>query len=277
MNADSPNGIAATITDTGQWKLVVYISECRLTAVLKNVSFPDVNPVLVLDKVFTAKPEDFLHEVESIFYDNPRLLDDFTTKIVIDTPRALWIPTSLIDDGDEFNTEFFTEIFPCAPKEIFLEVSDDVSCAFASADGLKSFLERTIPGCKIASTLSVLKEHFHAIELQPDLIGKKADEENALYVGVEGERAYIYAFSKGSLLCGTAHNWKDPADIAYFAYLAAKAYDINHNSTRIYALDFGKESADFKEIMGAGFNSVLLLEKPKLISENGLPLSVALA
>lgn len=238
----------ARFADTGQWKLVVSMSETSICALFKNLMMAEDKPLLLFRKSWEKDPTSLLANIETAIYDHPKILDDFSTHIILETPRVLWIPASMTDE-EEFNPEYFTCIYPSEPDDISFEQSGSEAALFSLAPGLNSFLRRTLPGCKVSAGLCILKEHFSQKETErlSKLSGRGFH--NGLYLNIRENLVDIFAFSRGKFLSGATQRWTETSDIAYHLLLICKAYGLDYRDVAISAMGTADQIAELNGIL----------------------------
>ena len=264
MSEEPYSGATPNFTDTGQWRLIVDVSAKGLAAVLKNVTEPDVSPVVVADRRWNPSEGDVLRQVEAAVYDNPRMLDDFATHIVVTTPHALWIPEELTED-EEFNEKFFTSVFPSEREDISADFGSREVCLYSLVPGLNAFFQRTMPGCKTSSHLSILKKRF-------DEAMKDSESASRIFVSVREGEADIFAYSGRDFLCATTHSWMAPEDIGYKVLLTARACEQKLDETKVTIISGNDTGQALKEILSGLFGKISISAPP---SNRRLPLTPA--
>lgn len=264
-----------SFTDTGQWRLIVSLAQGEMSAILKNMVDTSIPASVFFKKNFDAS-SNLLQEIESVIYDNPRILEDFATHIIITTPRSLWIPVEFTDD-DEFDENLFTCAYPCRAEDIFSDLGDQEVCLYTMAPGLNSFLKRTLPGCKITSHLSVLKGAFEKLEFEKMRSEGKNLSFKSIYVSIQDKLADIFAFENGKFICGASHQWFAPSDIAYKASLVAKAYGFSPDVTDLQIVGNPSVSQEVKDLIGEYFCNVGVSDLPSASYILGVPATSALA
>lgn len=276
MSADSFDKGFGKFSDTGQWKQIISIGCDHFTAVLKSISDPEENPVVIVNQKWDEEGgSDILGRVESAVYENPRILDDFATRIIISTPKSLWIPSDLTED-DEFDTRLFTSVYPARQEDISSDFDDDEVCAYTLCPGLNAFLRRSIPGCRICCSLSAVKSYFQTEELGRITREGVSSPSYGMYINVHGRFADIFCFRNGRMLTGTMHSWKEPADIAYLATLVSTSYGIDMSALSLFILDEGQKGMEVGRMLRELITSVSIVTPPALTSEFGVPLAAAL-
>lgn len=229
MNGGNFNLGVASLADTGQWLLVVEISYTSISAVLKNVDYNDTPTVTLFNKEWDSVENELLPNIETAVYDNPRILEDFATHVIINSEKVLWIPAEITED-EEFDPSLFTCVYPSEEEDIFADFGDEEVCLYSMVPGLKSFIGRTLPGSRVSSHISVLKSSFEKKERE---LGENETERKAIYINIHQHSADILSFSGGKMLSGAIHCWRDLSDLVYKVLLVAHAYGIKPNETEI--------------------------------------------
>lgn len=221
---DRGNSTYSNFADTGQWKLILSISGNEISAFLKNLTEPKALPLLLFRNLRSDTETELLQFVETAVYDNPRILDDFATQIVITSPRALWIPADFVDE-DEFDPALYTCVYKVDDEDIFSDSDEEEVCLYSLVPGLKSFINRTLPGCRVTSHLFVLKS-LYLKRLSTEDVNHSDSEGFSFFVDVREGFADIFLFRRNTFFCGASHLWKEVSDIAYKIMLMADAYSV---------------------------------------------------
>lgn len=145
---------AADFADTGQWRMTINISLRGLEAILTNTVHKETRPQ-TLCKVIWEKCHGtrLRNNIENAVYDNLRLLDDYSTKIVFFDPKTLFLPTSLAEENPGFEGEYHSGIYNCEPEDVMSDCDSDVTATWSFAPGIKGFISRTFPGARITCNL----------------------------------------------------------------------------------------------------------------------------
>lgn len=266
MTGENFDRTTGGFADTGQWKLIVFIAPGRISALLQNTLRPEETPVKVLERIWEQEEDKLLNNIESAFYDNPGMLDDFATLIIIDTFKSLWIPEEFTDDED-FDPKYFTAVYPAATEDISADFAGEEVNLYTLAPGLTSFLQRTMPGCRISSSHSILKSYFE----------KESDGEE-LFVNISAPfEADLFAFKNGHMLSGTKIEWKELSDLAYRIILLTQSYGLDRNkiTLKVFA---ERESAErlegqLTELIG----NIEIMPLPQSVIELDAPLAASVA
>lgn len=247
MNGGNFNLGMASLADTGQWLMVVEISPTGIFALLKNVDYDDTPTLPLFSRDWDENDTELLANIETAVYDNPHMLEDFATHVIVKTEKALWIPTELTED-EEFDENLFTCVYLADSEDIGADFGEETVCLHTLVPGLKAFLHRTLPGSRISSHLSILKGAF---EKHNSVSGQRA-----LYINARKGNVDIFAFSEGRFLCGASHRWQYPSDLVYKALLVAHAYGLRPNQTKINLSCSGSNRVLLEEALSEFFPEI---------------------
>lgn len=261
-------------TDTGQWRLVIAISFSGMTAYFRNVMDLSMDPIAFLNKEWQADEDNLLGLVEEAVYDNPRILDDFATQIILYTSKSLWIPEELTDE-DEFDEKYFTSVYNVAAEDIFADFGDEEVCLYSMAPGLNSFLQRTVPGCKITSHLTILKKTFSDLEREACLM--YPHYQNSIYLNCRDSETDFFAFGKKKFLSGSTHQWRNFNDLIYQALLLANVYKLNPRETRLYIMGAEGLAEGLDHDIRPFFPLNAVIRMPAFSEKYNIPVAAALA
>lgn len=202
-----------SFVDTADWKLILSIRKNGMEGLLKNIRQSDKSPLLLFSNKWDYSESDFLKNVEDTVYSNPRLLDDFSTRIIITSDQNLWVPSELTDD-EEFDPEYFTAVYEASDSDIFADFMEEETCLYSSAPGLNSFLARTLPGCLITSHLTILKSHYR----------QRSKKGFYIFADIRDGEMDIVSFFDSKLMSATTHPYTKPADLKYYIQLLGETY-----------------------------------------------------
>lgn len=174
---------AADFADTGQWRLKIYLYNDGLTAYLENTIHDDIEPQLLAESHWDAGDDLYLKNLEEAIYSNPRLLDDFATRIVIFDRNTLFIPSQVVEDEDSDEEEIYTEVFAGEPQDVLTDRGHGIIASWNPGKGIKSFLMRTFPGSVITSNLmqKVKEKLDEAIPLATLHVDVRKDESDFIF------------------------------------------------------------------------------------------------
>lgn len=216
------NGLtAADYADTGQWRMIINIRIDGMEVWLENTIHQGIEPQELFNVRWDPNTEDLLSEIENAVYDHPRVLEDFSTRIVLFDRKNLFFPTELYEE-EGLEEDHYAEIFGLSAEEVMTDRDKDISAAFRMAGGLKSFLLRTFPGARITSNL-----------MQGVREKRNADNGLRIYLTVRrGEADFIF-FENNKLISGSTHPWRQEADIIYMLFNIIDLYGKNASLVKV--------------------------------------------
>ncbi len=190
--------------DIRRYKLILYISakEVRGYFVPYDGSTP---PRLAVDVHLNCDEKKILSHIENAVYDNPILLEDYETTLLVVTPELLFFPKDYSEDGIY---EAMNQVYAAESDDVFIDDDDEETVAYYLAPGLKSFLNRTFPGVSPRHHLSVMKRKL-----------RTASQHDArVYADIDGGALNLLAFSGNKFLHGSVHQFNDINDAAYYIF-----------------------------------------------------------
>lgn len=217
------NGLtAADFADTGQWRLIVSIYPTGINAYLENTIHEGLEPQLLFSTEWEPDPDTLLHQVENAVYDHPRVLDDFSARIIIYDLNTMFMPTELVEETAGAEEDFYTAVYDVAPEDVMTDTDKDLTAAYSPAPGLNGFLRRTFPGAIVECNLMSLVRKW-----RKDGIGKR------MLVAVRNGEADFVLTDGESLLTASTHTWHAPEDIVYHAMNILDVYQVLPSETEI--------------------------------------------
>lgn len=253
------------IDDTAEWRLVIYISEGGMSAYLKNIE-DALEPIVTLFEDQWGKGEDnLLQKIEGAVYDHPQLMDDFSTDIVICTPRALWVPEKVAADSEDVAT-IYNKVYTGEEDDIMVDTLDGMACLYMLAPGLTGFLRRTLSGARVMCHQTVELRRF---------MSRGADQPR-IYVDIrEGEADYLVIDDKKLLLAAT-HEWHDVNDIAYMVFNIVDVEGLNAAETQVSLSGEKEVRTGLLKMLRERVGYAMLTMMPSAVSKMEMPLAAAL-
>lgn len=275
MNEGESEQFGVRLIDTGQWYLIVEVSENGMEAILKNVEADTIPCILLFRKQWTNEGENLLEEVEREVYNNPRILDDYATHIVITSSKNLWIPADFTED-EEFNEVFFTSVYPASPDDIGSDFGNEEVNLYTLVPGLNSFLKRTLPGSKITSHMTIIKSKFDEIEIEK--IGDKLPDTalQNFYINIRKNFVDIFAYENGRFIFGATHPYISSTDILYKILLGAKAYGLIPSEASVCLIGKDTQLSSVNRLFRKFFKQVLNISVPKILNNENTSFAVSL-
>ncbi|MDE5812748.1 MAG: DUF3822 family protein, partial [Muribaculaceae bacterium] len=216
-----PYGSYSDIMDTGQWHLAVYISKVGFGAWLLPDATLGRMPRVIAQKSWQPSEEGLLGRIEDAVYDNPTVLDDFSSDIIVECDRQLWLPSELYP-SDEDCAEAYASIYGGDILDVMVNDASKEKCVFMLTPGLKSFMQRSFPGARIWSQQILLKE-----------AASPPYESFKCLIDIRETSADFIVFSRGELICASTHQWKTGADIAYTLFNTLHTFDAPAADTEV--------------------------------------------
>lgn len=253
------------IDDTAEWRLVVYISNRGMSAYLKNLE-DALEPIVTLfEESWGEGEENLLSRIEGAVYDHPQLMDDFSTDIVICTPRTLWVPESDVFDPEDA-AELYNRVYTGAEEDIMCDTLNGMACLYMLTPGLTGFLRRTLSGARVVCHQTVELQRF---------MSRGADQPR-IYVDIrEGEADYIVLDDRKLLLCAT-HEWRDVNDIAYMVFNIVDVLGLNASETQVSLSGEKEERTGLLKTLRERVGYAMLTMMPSAVSKMEMPLAAAL-
>lgn len=219
---------AADFADTGQWRLLLNIGYGGLEAYLENTLHPEIElQELCKVKWQTDNEAKFRNatlckNIEEAVYNNPRLLDDFATRIVIYDPRTLFLPKELAEESAGSEEQLYKKIYKAETKDIMFDSDMDLTAVWCPAPGVKSFLMRTFPGARITCHLmEKLKEVRKRVREKGIKTGTRF-----LVKDIRNAEVDFLLMDGENLLSASTHKFTTQNDIYSLEENLRKAYEI---------------------------------------------------
>lgn len=268
MNTAANNMILtpADFADTGQWRLLIYINSNGMCAYLKDISDRSRPVVEMFNSRWDAADNDsILHHIENAVYDNPGLLDDFATDIIIDTNYTTLVPSQIVNE-EILEDEIFHALYPVNNMETMTDYAGAATVIFSLCNGLESFLSRTLPGCRIRNNLAILIENFYP----------KVSDTPRIYVDIKDNSVNIFAFDSSRLLAASCRRWRNTDDISYFVYHLLDAYSLPPESSEIYIAGPNEIRQPLTESLRRFCGYVVRMNLPEISEKYNLPTALGL-
>lgn len=254
------------IDDTAEWRLVIHISDCGMSAYLKNLENPLEQLITLFDEEWPRDEKSLLSHIEQMVYDHPQIMDDFSTEIVICTPRTVWAPAEICMDED-LSVASFRRVFDVDDEDVMVDVGARVGVMYSLVPGLSAFLRRTLSGVRISSHQNVMFRRFSS----------RGGELPCLFVNIrKGEADYILLDDR-KLQLAVTHPWHDPMDIAYTVFNIMDVYSLPKDATQV-SLSGEREPKQFLlKQLREQVAYVMLTMVPTAVADQEIPLAAAFA
>lgn len=207
---------AADFADTGQWRLLLNIGVKGLEAFLENTLHPEIEPQSLCRISWEHEGNNLKKNLEEAVYNNPRVLDDFATRIIIFDPHTLFIPSEIADKTIGAEEEIYKQIYEADDSDIMTDRNKDITAVWSLAPGVKSFLMRTFPGARITCNL---------MEKVRDL--RKKNVGLSLYKFIRDGEIDLILLKDAELLSASTQEVASVADISEKVEKLFEAYDLD--------------------------------------------------
>ena len=236
---------AADFADTGQWRLLLKIGNTGLEAFLENTLHPEIEPQPLCSEKWGLNKDMLRENIEEAVYKNPRLLDDFATRITLYDTRTMFIPTEIAEKEAGAEEDIYSEVYSATSSDIMSDTDRDITAVWSMAPGVKSFLMRTFPGAKISSNLMELVKRF-----------RKEAKGLSLFVIARKEEADLIFLDGHDLISASSHEWKIPDDVAYLVMnlIDIYKYKFKDIALNVKDLDIDSDAWKFLKSKSRSFN-----------------------
>ncbi|MDE5903638.1 MAG: DUF3822 family protein [Muribaculaceae bacterium] len=261
----------ADFADTGQWRLLIYITHTGMRALLRHATDRE-RPLLQLlhEEWEPASAEVQMSKIENTVYAHPSLLDDYATEVVVETPRVAWMPDTFLADGTFGEESVYHTVFADAEGDVLTDRTGEATALYEFLPEFDSFMARTLPGARLRCHLGVLVERF----LHDSAPG---DTTLRIYMDMRDGEADLVALRSGRLVSASVQPWHTAEEAAYRIFHLLNAYATDRTDVKVSVNGTDPVSVDGVLSLTAGFCREA---KPMQLSDgarrSGLPLSAAL-
>lgn len=216
------NLTAADFADTGQWRLLLEIGVTGLKAALENTLHPELKPQPLCEASWDFNKDKLRENIEEAVYSNPRLLDDFSTRIILYDPRTLFLPTQVAEEAPGAEEELYKKVYVADDVDIMSDFDKDLTAVWCLAPGIKAFLMRTFPGARITCNLMEKVRQL-----------RKENENLTLFIFSRKNEADLILLDGKDLISAATHECHHPDDVAFRAFNLLEVYDKKLEEVRI--------------------------------------------
>lgn len=179
--------------------------------------------VQYLDKPLAVDPADALRSIEDIIYDDPALLDDYDTSILIRPTALIFVPTAQIGEEEEAG-ELLSQVDPTEGKDVWIEpVTDEYTAIYSTPGGVRDFLVRSFPTEDVHLALSALLEH----------VASTGTGDRKAWVHLDARTLDIVVFAGGRPVLVNTREYGEAADAAYYIVQSLRALGLDDGKTEL--------------------------------------------
>ena len=229
---------AADFADTGQWRLRLNIGFKGLEAFLENTLHAEIEPQKLCAVAWEENPETLKKNLEEAVYNNPRLLDDFATKIVLYDLRTLLIPKDIAEESAGAEEDLYNEIYKAEETDVMTDSAGDVTAVWCPGPGVKSFLMRTFPGARVTcNLLERVRETGKTVRLLDGENVNAGDNKTVrLFEGIRTGEVDLVLMEGERLLSASTHLSNDGREKDWLRKRLLEAYDLESAQVEILPL-----------------------------------------
>ncbi len=242
-------------TDTGQWRLVIYITRTSLEAWLQPLGDrQSVRRIVRNEWEPVGNGKDLLQKIEDTVYDNPQLLDDFAADIIIETDRALWVPQEVSAD-EELAEDQFGRVYGFDPEDMLADAVGDKTLLWSLTPGLPAFLSRTFPGARVKAHLSVIQSFLDRLNIE---------EGEVMVLNLREGSCDVILMRGNRLQTSSTQPAANAQESLYRLLRAAEAYNFSVRSARLAVRDErGDDSALSESLDKLRLDATTLLDEDR--------------
>lgn len=257
---DATRFTAADLADTGQWRLILHIDEGGMSGWLATATPGDIPPGALFSSRWADRRDNILKEIENTVYDHPRVLDDYSTDIILATDKVMWVPQRELE-VDNAEETIYTALFPALAGEAMTDMLGPVPALFTSGAGLKAFIGRTFAGARVRCQMSLTASAACV-----------PSERARVIIDIRQGKADFVIADRGDFKAGVSHDWGDPADIVYHLFQLLDLLAIDRAEADIVIAGDSKTAQATSDLLSG-------LQPPLAVAihdSSAMPLSVAL-
>lgn len=213
------------ISDHSRWRLRLTVGPCGVRA-----NFHDAvagRLFTYMDRIWTGDPADSLRKIEDAIYEDPVILDDYTTSILVRPVRMIFVPDSRLgaDSAAEDAEALISQVDATEAKDVWIEpLGRGLTAIFSTPAGVRDFLARTFPTEDVHLALRPMLSHVLLRENDP---GRK------MWVHLDAGTLDVVAVSDGRPVLINTREYSEAADAAYYIVYALGAIGFDPATTDV--------------------------------------------
>jgi len=212
------------ISDHARWRLLLTVGESCVRAVFHDQAAK--RQLLYLDRNWHCDPADALGRIEDAIYEDPAILDDYITGILVRPTRMILVPSAEIDPGDEEAAADMLSLLDLSEnKDVWIEpVEASLTAVFSTPAGVKDFLLRSFPTEDV---------HFALRPMLAYLLSGQTPVAERVWVHFDERTLDIVAMAGGMPVLVNTRAYNDPADAAYYIIMAMRALSLSESDAEV--------------------------------------------
>ena len=199
------NPTPADIDDIKIWHLYILLGKKRLIALFHNKRTNDI--FSYNDYQWSNTDNLSLEQIQNTIYENPLILNGYTTTILIESNYFTIVPSKFIEN-DEDAYDLMDCIYSTDNADLWVDNIGDETILFNTLSGLQSFLYRTFPESSVHFQLTPTINFFKA--------NQSIEKNGNIVVNITEEKVEIIAIKNKKLQYSNIFDYKESSDIVYF-------------------------------------------------------------
>lgn len=203
------------ISDHSRWRLQLTVGAGGVRANFYDAAAARM--FTYMDKSWGGDPADSLRKIEDAIYEDPVILDDYTTSILVRPVRMIFVPDARLgaDTAAEDAEALLSQVDATEAKDVWIEPQGHgLTAIFSTPAGVRDFLSRTFPTEDVHLALRPMLGHVLLRENDP---GRK------MWVHLDAGTLDVVAVSDGRPVLVNTREYVEAADAAYYIVYALGA------------------------------------------------------
>lgn len=215
MTSTRDTGTLPDISDRSHWRLSLTVGDSCVRAIFRDDAAHRV--VCYSSRTWQGDPAESLSKIVDAIYEDPVILDDYTTTILVRPTRMLFVPATTPADDIEANAAELISLVDAADnKDVWTEpLLPGVLAVWSTPAEVRDFLLRTFPTEDVHIALLPL------VRLMADTRGEVA------IVHLDNTTLDIVVMRDGVPLLINTREYGEPADAAYYIVYALQAIGVS--------------------------------------------------
>lgn len=214
----TPGNSSIDFSDNTLWRLILTVGMNELRATFCDKNGTRFEPYSL--RQWQCDPVDALKNIEDAIYEDPMLLNDYDTTILLRPKMTLIVPPGeFSEDNPEAMAEAASLVDASEHKDVWLQPLGEACALFTTPRGVRDFLSRTF----------LTGDVRHALCPIVGMFSEKARMEGGekMWVHIQPEYLDVVAFRQGNLLLANTWRFDHPTDAAYYLLYAWKTLELD--------------------------------------------------
>ena len=261
------NSTPSDIDDIKIWHLYILLGKKELMALFHNKITNDI--FSYIDYQLNNTDGLSLKQIQNIIYENPLILNGYSTTILIESRHFTIAPSKFINnDEDAYN--MMDCIYNTDNADFWIDNIGDETILFNTLSGLQSFIYRTFPESSVHFQLSPAITFFKGI--------KSVEKNGNMFVNITDEKIEIIAIKNNCFQYSNIFDYKEPTDIIYFTLNAWNMLGFNQQTDELKISGMKDIRTQVMPTLRKYINYVMLTTLPQSFNTNfSIPQNILLA